>query len=48
MEIYIVSHDDLQKLVDLVWNEATESQEVPDYFWSDEIIENWISDLEGE
>jgi hypothetical protein len=34
----------LRNLVDDVWQEATESKEVPDYRWSDRIIDKWLAE----
>lgn len=36
-----ISQRDLRELVDLVWNEATESQQVPSTEWADRIISAW-------
>lgn len=37
----ITTREQLRLLIDLVWNEATESQEVPYTAWADEIIDRW-------
>lgn len=36
---------DLRRLVDLVWNAVTESEEVPSTEWADRIINEWIKDI---
>jgi hypothetical protein len=37
-----LTRNQLLSLIDDVWQEATESTEVPDPRWADRIIENWI------
>lgn len=39
-----VERNRLRTLIDNVWNEATESPEVPDTRWADRIIDKWLAD----
>ncbi len=43
-----VSRTDLRRLVDLVWNEATESQAVPSTEWADRMIADADITLTGD
>lgn len=38
-----ISWQSLHNLIDITWNEATESDEVPSHQWADEIIAKWCS-----
>lgn len=40
-EAALPSENMLRDLVDMVWNQATESEQVPSTHWADEIIGNW-------
>lgn len=45
IEFYKAHKQQIYDLIDIVWNEATESPAVPDYTWSDKMIEKWLAGL---
>jgi hypothetical protein len=45
-DIYHVTKKELYNLIDITWNEATESTTVPSYDWSDKIIAKWLHGTE--
>lgn len=43
-----LTRSDLRRLVDVVWNEATESTAVPSTNWADRLIDKALSQTNGE
>jgi hypothetical protein len=40
-----VTRKELQKLVDIIWNTATDSTEVPSTKWADSLVDQWYNEL---
>lgn len=43
-----VSREELRRLVDIVWNEATESTAVPSTKWADKLIDRALTHTNGD